>query len=116
MILHCPKCGRQHIDKPEIPELDRAGLPVDPASEWMNPPHRSHLCHGCGFIWRPADVCTNGVAQIQSRGKDDSDYPEAAANALSIDAHRWRGLPGYIEEFQIDYVELVSKIDADLKP
>src|SRR5574340_600312 len=23
---------------------------------WDNPPHRSHLCHGCGHIWRPADV------------------------------------------------------------
>lgn len=58
MILFCPKCGVQHID--------------GPTSEWDNPPHRSHLCHGCGHIWRPSDVATNGVAAIKTAGKADS--------------------------------------------
>ncbi len=51
MVLPCPKCGLLHIDAPE------------PSSGWDNPPHKSHLCHGCGTIWRPADVPTNGVAR-----------------------------------------------------
>jgi rubredoxin len=58
MVLHCPNCGAQHIDA---------------ATEaWRNPPHRSHLCHACGHIWRPADVPTNGVAAVKTRGKNDS--------------------------------------------
>lgn len=60
MILFCPACGLQHIDAPE------------PEGGWDNPPHKSHLCHGCGHIWRPADVATNGVAEISTRGDHDS--------------------------------------------
>lgn len=57
MILHCPACLEQHIDA---------------ATEtWPNEPHRSHLCKHCGFIWRPSDVATNGVAEIKTKGKDD---------------------------------------------
>lgn len=66
MVLHCQKCGTQHIDAPE----ESAG--------WANPPHRSHLCHACGHIWRPADVPTTGVAAIQTRGKNDSPPAQAA--------------------------------------
>ena len=29
MVLHCPKCGTQHIDEPE------------PENDWDNPPHKS---------------------------------------------------------------------------
>lgn len=61
MILHCPACGVQHIDAPD-----------ERTEAWGNPPHRSHLCHGCGHIWRPADVATEGVAAIQTRGSNDS--------------------------------------------
>lgn len=60
MVLFCPNCGRQHIDHPE------------PEKEWTNPPHKSHLCAGCGTIWRPADVCTVGVAAIETRGEKDT--------------------------------------------
>lgn len=60
MVLHCPRCGAQHIDAPE-PEIG-----------WENPPHRSHSCHGCQTVWRPADVLTTGVAAIETRGKADS--------------------------------------------
>jgi len=60
LILHCPSCGRQHIDA------------ADAKSGWDNPPHRSHLCANCGCVWRPADVPTNGVASIATRGRADS--------------------------------------------
>ena len=59
MVLHCPVCGAQHIDAPE------------PENGWTNPPHKSHLCHNCGCIWRPASVATNGVAEVE-RGSNDT--------------------------------------------
>lgn len=60
MVLHCPACNTQHIDKPE------------PERGWDNPPHKSHLCHGCGIVWRPADVPTVGVESVTSRGNKDT--------------------------------------------
>lgn len=60
MILHCPLCGTQHVDAPNA------------ADGWSNPPHRSHKCGSCGTIWRPADVATEGVEKIQTRGKGDT--------------------------------------------
>jgi hypothetical protein len=75
MILHCPKCGLQHIDAPD-----------ERTEGWTNPPHRSHLCHGCGHIWRPADAPTEGVAAIQTRGKNDSApaQPVAAPEPVAL--------------------------------
>jgi hypothetical protein len=67
MILFCPACGTQHIDEPESP------IPPSLNWSWTNPPHRSHLCAGCGHIWRPADVPTEGVAEIATKGTDDRD-------------------------------------------
>jgi hypothetical protein len=67
MVLHCPACGLQHIDEPS-PYAEAEGF----IGEWTNPPHRSHLCHGCGHIWRPADVPTNGVQAVDTKGKNDS--------------------------------------------
>lgn len=61
MLLWCPRCHTQHIDEPD-----------ERTPEWSNPPHRSHLCHACGCIWRPADVPTNGVASIHTVGKADN--------------------------------------------
>jgi hypothetical protein len=81
MVLHCPKCGKQHIDAPEMTwkeALEATGRSVPPEAEeahgrkWTNRPHRSHLCHGCGHIWRPADVPTNGVQAVKTTGKADS--------------------------------------------
>lgn len=60
MVLNCPRCHYGHIDAP------------DPANGWLNPPHRSHQCQSCSWIWRPADVPTNGVASVTTRGKCDS--------------------------------------------
>lgn len=67
MVLYCPKCGEQHIDEPQTHQPEG----VDVAFVWTNPPHRTHLCHSCGYRWRPADVATNGVAAVKTRGKDD---------------------------------------------
>jgi len=58
MVLFCPQCGEQHIDRA--------------TSDWDNPPHRSHLCLVCGTIWRPADVATNGVPAITTKGSADT--------------------------------------------
>lgn len=62
MLLWCPApgCGAQHIDAPE------------PETGWTNPAHRSHTCHACGAIWRPADFATTGVAAILTKGKADT--------------------------------------------
>jgi hypothetical protein len=66
MVLHCPGCGAQHVDRPE------------PDKGWTNPPHKSHLCHRCGQIWRPADVPTMGVEAVQTRGTADTWPPKDA--------------------------------------
>lgn len=60
MVLYCPRCHTQHIDQAE------------PLNAWLNPPHRSHLCHHCLAVWRPADVPTNGVASILTTGSRDN--------------------------------------------
>ena len=74
MVLHCPKCGLQHIDAPD-----------ERTPGWKNELHRSHLCHGCGHIWRPADVPTNGVKAVKTTGKADSPIA-ARAPADSVTA------------------------------
>lgn len=81
MVLHCPNCGKQHIDAPEWKAGMVSAEGYEPPSEWTNPPHRSHQCHYCKgpdgkpFVWRPADVPTNGVAAVKTRGKADSPMP-----------------------------------------
>lgn len=74
MLLFCPKCGLQHVDAPD-----------ERTPGWTNPPHKSHLCHGCGCIWRPADVPTDGVLNIETSGKADNwvRAPKAARAAIS---------------------------------
>lgn len=70
MILHCPDCHCQHIDKPTNSVC--GAREVNDAEAWTNPPHRSHKCEGCGVIWRPADVYTEGVATIETQGRHDT--------------------------------------------
>lgn len=74
MVLHCPACGMQHIDKAEWVDDSnpQAAMAQVMGDTWDNPPHRSHLCHSCGHIWRPADVPTNGVAAVKTAGRNDS--------------------------------------------
>lgn len=93
MVLHCPKCGLQHVDAADPPiTVLEATLRANPLSmpapqRWSNPPHRSHLCHGCGHIWRPADAPTNGVAAVKTMGKADSPIAaRAPADSVLEDA------------------------------
>lgn len=97
MVLHCPACGEQHVDEPspEARFLHEKGVTcsdgpdgalvwsdgVDRECPWNNRPHRSHLCQGCGHVWRPADVATNGVKAIKTKGKQDSP-PESRREVL----------------------------------
>lgn len=81
MILHCPSCHFQHIDAPEPKFADNGA----DNTEWHNPPHRSHLCHNCGTVWRPADVPTVGAEKIQTQGKNDVMMPAPLASALVPD-------------------------------
>jgi hypothetical protein len=88
MVLNCPACGLQHIDAPDPINGDfetDGGTPEELA--WDNPPHRSHLCRDCGHIWRPADVPTNGVAAIKTKGKADSPIaaPAPVTQPLTIE-------------------------------
>ncbi len=85
MILHCPVCHKQHIDTPRAcgyTECSEASMcfcagmgEPDRCERWTNPPHRSHLCHFCGCVWRPADVATTGVERIITEGKADTWKP-----------------------------------------
>lgn len=104
MVLHCPACGVQHIDAAKIDQPDFDSMPDDPgfrdehpdwpacvaalrqweAENWTNPPHRSHLCQGCGHIWRPADVPTNGVEKVQTKGKADSPIPKKIGSLPAV--------------------------------
>ena len=69
MLLFCPRCGAQHIDAPQ------------PEKNWDNPPHKSHECQSCSYVWRPADVPTTGVAEIETKGSRDQ---SAAPATLSF--------------------------------
>lgn len=91
MILHCEACGLQHVDAPD-----------ERTPEWNNPPHKSHLCHGCGYVWRPADVPTNGVRAIQTKGSNDNPPSHPAPHALPQD------LKGEIEGLKRSFPENVS--------
>ncbi len=72
LVLNCPVCHAQHIDAP-----DKMHYIPGTAKEWDNPPHKSHLCHECGTIWRPADFPTNGVEAVKTKGAGDSDLEYA---------------------------------------
>lgn len=51
LVIYCPLCRAQHIDKPH--------------GAWANPPHRTHQCQKCGAAFRLEDygeLPTNGVA------------------------------------------------------
>jgi hypothetical protein len=74
MLLFCPHCGEQHVDAP------------DEDKGWANPPHRSHECQFCGWVWRPADVATTGVLKIETQGKvDKSARPRYFATAADFE-------------------------------
>ena len=93
MILHCPRCHMQHVDAPESEDMSPPngnGVRVVRRFAWANPPHKSHLCHGCGFVWRPADVPTAGVLKIQTKGQRDSiDYTKDIPEVVQEPNPEW---------------------------
>ena len=56
MVLHCPGCGKQHLD----------------IGEFQARVHRTHLCEntpdgpgtGCGHLWKPCEYATRGVLEV----------------------------------------------------
>ncbi len=85
MILHCPKCGTQHVDKPYVMNSESDPTAPELNKEWTNPPHKTHLCLNprCKNLWRPADVPTNGVLELKEAGKDyQNPGPHMAVPAL----------------------------------
>lgn len=104
MVLFCPACGAQHIDKPmtdaeyaaHLHESSWWELGGDKPKRWTNPPHKSHQCQNaaCGHVWRPADVPTNGVAAVQTKGKADSTPFGASAHPARVADTRHIGAPG----------------------
>jgi hypothetical protein len=59
LVLHCPRCGKLHLDTLEPDGTD-----------WSKRPHKTHLCKntpfgantGCGHEWRPKETPTVGVS------------------------------------------------------
>jgi len=83
-VLFCPNCCEQHVDEamPDVCETCGKSLSEHPAvgtanatcfvfTAWLNPPHKSHRCNFCNHVWRPADVPTNGVLELKSKGERD---------------------------------------------
>jgi hypothetical protein len=82
MVLHCPKCGVQHIDASNEEEVRitaaERGFVVGSRdwedfiekNEWLNPPHKTHQCQSCKHEWRPFDYATTGVASMIVSGFD----------------------------------------------
>lgn len=121
MVLHCPACGLQHIDAADA-DNEQTIQPTG-VERWTNPPHRSHQCRhedgGCNHIWRPADVPTNGVEAVKTKGKADSPiaHPPAPSGAGS-DADQMRSL---LDEVRCAFTRddglpdgLLCRIDAAL--
>jgi len=65
MILTCPSCGERHIDEQDFVEV----------------PHHTHACQGCGMVWRPAKVNTHGVRFLPGYANTDK-LPSGVAEAL----------------------------------
>lgn len=84
ILLFCPKCNKQHVDAPEPSICQECGAGKDEHNNtdngtcpeftaWLNPPHKSHRCKSCNFVWRPSDFPTNGVEVIKTCGTNDGD-------------------------------------------
>lgn len=52
MLLWCPMCHTRHIDD----------------GEFARKAHHTHACQSCGFVWRPAVECTQGVQFLPGYG------------------------------------------------
>lgn len=91
MVLFCPNCAEQHIDeaKPDVCETCGKGeseCSCVTYTAWLNPPHKSHRCNYCNYVWRPADVPTNGVKETKTRGRRDEDAKPRETKAIALEA------------------------------
>lgn len=108
MLLYCPVCFEQHVDRAEPDVCQDCGhrkrehiqengqsisvcfaetCSCQDFTAWLNPPHKSHRCGVCNHVWRPADVPTNGVLTLETRGKADGlARPIAFANGADFTA------------------------------
>jgi hypothetical protein len=102
MLLFCPRCLAQHIDRPQ------------PEKGWDNPPHRSHECQACGHVWRPADVATNGVDRIETCGKRDGECTELMANHQdSLTLIGSPGVDNFVEDVKREAAHQVERRGTD---
>jgi hypothetical protein len=97
LLLYCPNCATQHVDeaRPDVCETcggNQSNCTCAAFTAWLNPPHRSHRCGECNHVWRPSDVPTNGVAQLQTRGeRDGSPRPRHIEAAMHSADHLYVG-------------------------
>lgn len=122
MVLFCPRCGLQHLDKAiDANYIHASGATIIGSDEfghiwsdgvrrtpWANPPHRSHLCEGCDYVWRPADVPTNGVQFVTTKGAKDTKVPmKLGKSGAKLDTiinhlnHAIKGTNGRIENVAV---------------
>lgn len=117
MLLFCPKCFEQHVDKAEPDVCQDCGHTQDEHgfksgcgthlmncqcegfAAWLNPPHKSHRCTECNHVWRPADVPTNGVQKLGTSGKADGSATPISLKRLTEENARLReGLEHYADK------------------
>lgn len=134
MVMHCPKCGLQHIDRRDCVH-DHFDVPcrnMTPPDEyerriaemlewerthtWDNPPHKSHLCRkedgGCGFIWRPsATHFTNGVQAVEPGKNDSPVLPPLGATGVDIRLGRQMYVD-YSQHYRNGTIQLTIKRQA----
>lgn len=94
VVLYCPKCDTQHIDKAEPDKCESCGhehkfhfnagernicavgkqitndkidCHCNGFTAWLNPKHKSHRCHSCNYVWKPFDFPTNGVLETSEQ-------------------------------------------------
>jgi hypothetical protein len=72
VVLFCPNCGIQHIDKSEPDKCETCGggrtnCICEFFTEWLNPPHAKHRCKACNHVWKPFDYPTNGVFETNEK-------------------------------------------------
>lgn len=122
MILFCPACDMQHIDAEEPHDENckslgswDSGIPDCDCNRWTNPPHRSHRCASCGEIWRPADVATVGVREIETKGNSDAKPIRGQAGRPRLRVRFWRHKERKSDYFEIGRGELQMSNPVVLK-
>ena len=95
MLLFCPRCGVQHVDKEK--------------GAWTNPPHATHTCAGCGLLWRPSNVNTAGVASLEIKEPHHQERITACflAESTGLDARRFQ----WIEHNALAYFNRVGRVE-----